>query len=69
MRCQGYTRRGGFMSLGPVYWSQCKNDAEFILTVTQDGVDQSFPACSSCRDACTQYGIDILTTKNIEAEK
>lgn len=65
MRCQGYTRNGGMMTLGPVQWRQCTNTAQFMITVSQEGTTQTLPACPSCRDECTRFGIDIIAIENI----
>lgn len=68
MRCQGYIRNGGMMTLGPVEWRQCTNTAQFMITVSQEGVTARFPACSDCRDEYTRFGIDIIAVENIPEE-
>lgn len=58
-QCEGWRRKGGAFSLGPVTWSQCENEATAILTVTQDGETRDFPACGTCWNECIEKGMDI----------
>jgi len=48
IQCEGYRRRGGVFTLGPVSWSQCSNQATVQLTVTQERQTKTFPACEVC---------------------
>jgi len=52
-RCEGWRRKGGMFTFGPVHWSQCENDAVVTLTVRQDGVKRKpLPACKKCWQEC-----------------
>jgi hypothetical protein len=56
-RCEGWRRRGGAFTLGPVSWEQCKADAVALLTVKQDGEVSTLPGCFQCWDECSATGI------------
>lgn len=47
-QCEGWRRKGGAFSFGPVTWSQCENEATVTLEVVQDGKSIAFPACFTC---------------------
>lgn len=61
VRCEGWRRTGIFQLGGTGRWEQCKNMAEFRLTVTQEEEKtKTFPACSVCRKESEVYpGITI----------
>lgn len=61
VQCEGWRRRGGMMTLGPVKWSQCENDAIVIVEVVQDGKTTTTPACM----ICWQEGIE----RNVQINK
>jgi hypothetical protein len=48
VRCEGWRRTGIFQMGGTGCWEQCKNDAEFNVTVTQERKTKTFPACKVC---------------------
>lgn len=67
MRCEGYRRNGGMMTLGPVRWEQCRNTATVNITVEQDGETKTFPACKTCwKEAIEADKIKILEVVPIE---
>lgn len=64
IRCEGWRRYGGFMTLGPVTWEQCENDAVVNLMIIQDGEKQNKPACITCwEEAMSTDGIRIIRTE------
>ena len=66
-QCEGWRRKGGMFTFGPVHWRQCENEAKFILTVKQDGKKQKpMPACTVCLKECeATKGIDVLKAEPI----
>ena len=67
MRCEGWRRRGGVFTLGPVKWSQCENDAIVALRVKQE-TEQELPSCMKCWREAVERGIDILKSHPLAAE-
>jgi len=65
MRCEGWRRKGGAFSFGPVKWSQCENDAIVVLKVKQDDKVADFPACIECWNEANERGIRVLEAKPI----
>lgn len=59
IRCEGYHRSGGAFSFGPPEWRQCKNRAEFSITVSQSGEESTLPACKACLE-------ESLNNENLE---
>lgn len=59
-RCEGWRRRGGVFTLGPVSWSQCERDATVLLKVKQDDETKSYPACVICWNKAVENHIEIL---------
>lgn len=62
-RCEGWTRKGGIFSLGPVTWSQCENEATVMIEFKQgdEGV-KTLPGCSECWQKCIDSDkIEILS--------
>ncbi len=52
-RCEGWVRREGAFTLGPVGWVQCKNKGVVILTFKYpETKKQTLPACSKCWRKC-----------------
>jgi len=62
MRCEGYRRKGGAFTLGPVQWVQCENEAVVMIECKQDGEIETFPACQKCFDEALEKGIVIGKT-------
>lgn len=58
-QCEGWRRRGGAFTLGPVEWKQCANDVVVVLMVLQDGETQSVPACTECWHEAIERDIPI----------
>lgn len=58
-RCEGWRRRGGAFTLGPVKWYQCENAATVEIAVAQDGQTVKYPACPDCWREATERGLDI----------
>jgi len=67
MRCEGYRRRGGALTLGPVRWEQCNNEAIVILTVKQEKIEK-LPSCSICWQECINNKIQINSVDPISKE-
>lgn len=59
-RCEGWTRRGGAFSFGPVQWEQCENDAVITMTVIQEGETSEMPACIECWSTALKTDMEIL---------
>jgi len=57
-RCEGWRRRGGTFTLGPVTWEQCDNNAIVNLTVVQEK-EETLPACKVCWQEAIDKGITI----------
>ena len=69
MRCEGFHKIGGTWSVGglPV-WQQCKNDAIVMLTVVQNGKDESLPACNECwKESIENKFIEIINVEPLKA--
>lgn len=65
MRCEGWTRKGGAFTLGPVTWSQCENEAIVMLEAEQEKIEKQ-PACMDCWKKGKEEGIKILSVEPIE---
>ena len=52
-QCEGWTRKGGVFTLGPVTWSQCQNDATVMIEFEQEdeGI-KTLPGCVECWQKC-----------------
>ena len=72
MRCEGWTRKGGAFTLGPVIWHQCENEAivniEFEQTWEGKKEDvKILPACKECWQKCIdEKKITILQVEPIK---
>ena len=69
-RCEGYRRTGGMMTLGPVVWRQCPNDAIVMLKIKQVGEKAtSMPACMDCWNESKEprWKIKILSAEPISS--
>lgn len=67
MRCEGWRRNGGAFTLGPIRWSQCKNEATVMIEVVQDGKTECQPGCNTCWQECIDRGIQINSVVPISA--
>lgn len=70
MRCEGWIRKGGAFTLGPVVWEQCENEAVVSLKGVQ-GDNENFeqPACMECWNMAISYpGMKIAETMPLEKE-
>lgn len=49
-RCEGWVRRGGVFTFGPVTWSQCENKGVVMLTCKNNGSEEpvTLPSCMGC---------------------
>ncbi len=66
MQCEGWRRRGGAFSLGPVTWEQCKNDATVNIEVKQEGEVSTLPGCQECWKECiANKGIEVISATPI----
>ena len=67
LRCEGWRRYGGAFTLGPPRWKQCKNDAEFLLTIEQDGeILKDSPACMECWKEGIEKGIKQISAVPVD---
>jgi len=64
MRCEGWTRKGGVFTFGPVTWSQCENEAIVMLEVEQEKVEKQ-PACLECWGKGIKAGIKLLSVERL----
>jgi len=69
MRCEGWIRPGSFMTLGPRKWEQCENTGIVLLTVVQEGKEETLPACSKCWQDVIDSGIEIVKAEPIKEQK
>ena len=67
MRCEGWTRKGGAFTLGPVTWSQCENESIVNIKFKQgDEPIATLPACKQCWQKCIDSkNIKILSVEPI----
>ena len=69
MRCEGFRRYGGIMTLGPVTWEQCEEEAIVSIKVKQDGEISTFPACMICwKEAIKTKEIEVIEVIPIDAK-
>lgn len=45
--------------MGPVKWEQCKEQAEFLIRVKQDGSTKEFPCCKTCWREAEDMKLDV----------
>ncbi len=71
IRCDGWRRRGGAFTFGPVKWEQCENDAVVILKIRQQGEVKESPCCMECWNESIENAdkIEIIEAKPIREEK
>lgn len=68
-QCEGWRRRGGAFTLGPVKWSQCEEEAEVMLKIKQDNKTQEMPGCKECwQEAIEHKSIKVLSATPIMKE-
>lgn len=69
IRCEGYTRKGGVFTLGPVIWHQCENEAIVNIEFEQiwQGKKEEITILPSCKE-CWQKGIDSENIKILSVE-
>ena len=65
VRCEGWTRKGGAFSLGPVVWSQCENVATRLHCINQGDGEEIMPSCEECTVEAIDNGIKILESIQI----
>lgn len=59
-RCDGWHRRGGAFTMGPVTWSQCSKVPDFHLRIDQgDGVEH-FYCCVECFETSVDGKITVI---------
>jgi hypothetical protein len=64
IRCEGYRRRGGAFTFGPVVWKQCGNDAEVELIIVQDKKKSAVPSCVFCwNEAISNDKVQVKSAK------
>ena len=68
MRCEGWRRRGGAFTLGPVTWKQCDNDAIVSIAARQDGKLTTQPSCLVCWNEALETGIEIASVTPLQEE-
>lgn len=64
-KCEGYHRRGGAFTLGPVVWEQCENAATVNLTIRDKRETKTLPACDQCWQKVIDSGLEIIEAKPI----
>ncbi len=66
-RCEGWIRKGGAFTLGPVEWTQCENESIVMIKFKQGDEDvTTLPACKGCWQRCIDSNdIKILSAKPI----
>jgi len=60
MQCEGWRRKGGAFTFGPVEWEQCKNEATVMLEVKQETI-KKLPGCETCWKECIEKGLKIIS--------
>jgi hypothetical protein len=66
LRCEGYRRRGGAFTFGPVSWAQCENRAVVFVTIDQGGeITKDCPCCLECWSEGIEQGIKQIDAKPI----
>lgn len=67
-RCEGYVRKGGAFTLGPVTWHQCTNEAIVSITFNQNQEGKTtLPACAECWERCREApNIEIFDVQPID---
>ena len=70
IRCEGYRRKGGFLTFGPVVWIQCENEAVVKLKIKQEGKVSIMPSCMKCWEEAkdTKWKIKIIRCEPIKKE-
>lgn len=66
-RCEGWRRHGGAFTLGPVTWTQCKNQGIVTLKFqdADSGKVKTLPACRECWTECLATGVKIIEARPI----
>ncbi|MCK5612587.1 hypothetical protein KAR91_62525 [Candidatus Pacearchaeota archaeon] len=69
-RCEGYRRRGGAFTFGPVRWYQCEETATVMISFKQeDEKVAKLPACNRCwAEGVSSGSIEIIEVKPITQE-
>lgn len=65
MRCEGWRRHGGMMTLGKPVWEQCQNEAVVLLEVEQEKIEK-MPSCMECWKEAIDKKIKILSSSPLE---
>ena len=66
-KCEGYRRHGGAFTLGPVTWTQCKENGIVLLTFKGiEGEVQTLPACNQCWNEFLESGGKVIKVKPIK---
>src|ERR1700749_4394239 len=68
-RCEGWRRRGGVFTLGPVVWEQCDQRGLVRITFIDNGKNRTLPACARCWNECIETGLEIIKTVPITKTK
>lgn len=64
VRCEGWRRRGGAFTLGPVTWKQCEAQGIVTLKFKDDrGKVKTLPACKECWAECLATGVTIIEAR------
>jgi hypothetical protein len=59
-RCEGWIRKGGAFTFGPVVWEQCDNVGVVMIRFTENNEEKTLPACMKCWQKCIETGINII---------
>ncbi len=73
MECEGWRRKGGAFTFGPVEWRRCEEKAKVMITFTQKQNNKEapekgeLPACMTCLKECNENDqITVLKVSPIE---
>lgn len=69
MRCEGWRRYGGALTLGPVEWKQCKEEAIVMIETEQESKITILPGCLTCWNECIENNIQIRSVTPIHKDK
>lgn len=71
IRCEGWRRKGGMMTLGNPEWRQCQNEATVKITFKQGKEpEKELPGCSFCWEDCERNdNIKIVSVTPLIGER
>jgi hypothetical protein len=63
MKCEGYRRKGGAFTFGPVKWEQCQDEPKVMLQI--EGKAEPLPACMECWKEVKASGATVISAEPI----